>query len=119
MCGVQTLLQDAGILHGEHQLKLETVDRLSVDRVVSKLVSVMCICVCVGVCVVCMSMCSVAVYITNIIVLITQSRLSVAQTTLSFKYLNTHITPTHAVLIFITKHPFLLIKYNCFKQLLM
>lgn len=59
MCGVQTLLQDAGILHGEHQLKLETVDRLSVDRVVSKLVSVMCICVCVGVCmcVLCVCLC--------------------------------------------------------------
>ena len=45
MSCVQTLLQDAGLLHGEHQLKLESVNRLTAENVVAKLV-----CVCVLVC---------------------------------------------------------------------
>ena len=48
MLCVQTLLQDAGLLHGEHQLKLETVNRLTAENVVAKLV---CVYVCVHLCI--------------------------------------------------------------------
>ena len=48
MLCVQTLLQDAGLLHGEHQLKLESVNRLTAENVVAKLV---CVCVFVHLCV--------------------------------------------------------------------